>query len=150
MTCLSSGHIEGGSVDWVMMAGAFDFHFFAWDAVVKMTGLLMLQKYQSQQLYWQGVFFEKVAQLIQYACDCNPEYSVEAFDWDWASFCENILLPNRMHIQSVMQLSDTITDRVVYLVHLMLNDWNGYDDKDCDDEDIITFENFFSVEDLDF
>jgi hypothetical protein len=96
------------------------------------------------------VFFEKVAQLIQYACDCNPEYSVEAFDWDWASFCENILLPNRMHIQSVMQLSDTITDRVVYSVHLMLNDWNGYDDKDCDDEDIITFEKIFSVEDLDF
>jgi hypothetical protein len=96
------------------------------------------------------VFFEKVAQLIQYACDCNPEYSVEAFDWDWASFRENILLPTRMHIQSVMQLSDTITDRVVYSVHLMLNDWNGYNDKDCDDEDIITFEKFFSVEDLDF
>ncbi len=56
------------------------------------------------------LFFEKVAQLIQYACDCNPEYSVEAFDGDWASFCKNILLPNRMHIQSVMQLSDTITD----------------------------------------
>ncbi len=28
------------------------------------------------------LFFEKVAQLIQYACDCHPEYSVEAFDWD--------------------------------------------------------------------
>jgi hypothetical protein len=26
-----------------------DFLFFAWDAVVKMTGLLMLQRYQSQQ-----------------------------------------------------------------------------------------------------
>ncbi len=26
----------------------------------------------------------------------------------------NILLPNRNHIQLVMQLSDTITDRVVY------------------------------------
>jgi hypothetical protein len=96
------------------------------------------------------LFFEKVVQLIQYACDCNPEYSVEVFNWDWASFHENILLPNRMLIQSVMQLSDTITDRVVYLVHLMLNDWNGNNDKDCDDEDVITFEKFFSVEDLDF
>jgi len=40
---------------------------------------------------------------------------VEAFDWDWASFHKNILLPNIMHIQSRMQLSDTvdITDRVV-------------------------------------
>ncbi len=26
------------------------------------------------------LFFEKVARLIQYTCDCNPEYSVEAFD----------------------------------------------------------------------
>ena len=37
-----------------------------------------------------------------------------------------------------MQLSDNITDQVVYSVHVhvMLNYWNGYDDKDCDDEDI--------------
>ncbi len=44
------------------------------------------------------LFFEKVVRLIQYTCDCNPEYSVEAFDWDWASFHKNIFLPNRMHI----------------------------------------------------
>ena len=43
-----------------------------------------------------------------------------------------------MHIQFVMQLSDTITDRVVDLVHLMLNDWNGNNDKDCDDKEVIT------------
>jgi hypothetical protein len=49
-----------------------------------------------------------------------------------------------------MQLSDTITDRVVYLVHLMLNDRNGDNDEDCDDEDVITFETLFLVEDLDF
>ena len=51
-----------------------------------------------------------------------------------------------------MQLSDNITDRVVYSVHVhvMLNYWNGYNDEDCDDEDIITFEQFFSVKDLDF
>jgi hypothetical protein len=28
------------------------------------------------------MYFKKVARLIQYACDCNPEYSVEAFDCD--------------------------------------------------------------------
>ena len=67
------------------------------------------------------LLFEKVAQLIQYTCDCNPEYSVEAFDWDWASFHKNIFLPNRMHIKSVMQLSDTITDRAVYSVRFLLN-----------------------------
>ncbi len=59
----------------------------------------------------------------------TPEYSMEAFDWDWASFHENILLPNRMHIQLVMQLSDTIKDRVVYSIHFLLNDWNGNDDE---------------------
>jgi hypothetical protein len=96
------------------------------------------------------LFFEKVAQLIQFACDCNPEYSVEAFDWDWATFHKNILLPNRMHIQWVIQLSDNITDRVVYSVHVMLNGWNGNDDKENDDKVVISFEFFFSVEDLDF
>jgi hypothetical protein len=35
---------------------------------------------------FEKLFFEKVARLIQYICDCNPECSVEAFDWDWASF----------------------------------------------------------------
>ena len=88
--------------------------------------------------------------MIQYTCDCDPEYSVEAFDWDWASFHKNILLPNRMHIRSVMQLSDTITDRVVYSVHFLLNEWNGNDDEENDEDVNVTFENFFSVEDLDF
>jgi hypothetical protein len=96
------------------------------------------------------LFFDKVAWLIQYACDCNPEYSVEAFDWDWASLHKNILLPNRMHIQLVMQLSDKITDWVVYLVHVMLNEWNGNDDEENDDNVNVSFEKFFSVEDLDF
>ena len=96
------------------------------------------------------LFFEKVARLIQYTCDCNPEYSVEAFDWDWASFHKNILLPNRMHIQLVMQLSDTITDRVVYSIHFLLNQWNGNDEEENDEDVNVMFEKFFSVEDLDF
>ncbi len=75
---------------------------------------------------------------------------MEAFDWDWASFCKNILLPNRMYIQLVMQPSDKITDRVVYSVHVMLNEWNGNDDKENDDNVNVSFEKFFSVEDLDF
>jgi len=47
---------------------------------------------------------------------------VEAFDWDWASFHKNILLPNIMHILSRMQLSDTvhIADQVVYSAILCL------------------------------
>jgi len=49
-----------------------------------------------------------------------------------------------------MQLSDTITDRVVYSIDFLLNEWNG-DDKEENDEDVnVRFEKFFSVEDLDF
>ena len=75
---------------------------------------------------------------------------MEAFDWDWASFHKNILLPNRMHIRSVMQLSDTITDRVVYSLHFLLNEWNGDDGEENDEDVNVRFEKFFSVEDLDF
>jgi len=49
-----------------------------------------------------------------------------------------------------MQLSKTITDRVVYSVHFLLNAWNGNDDEENDEDVYVTFENFFSVEDLDF
>ena len=75
---------------------------------------------------------------------------MEAFDWDWASFHKNILLTNRMHIRSVIQLSDTITDRVVYSLHCLLNEWNGDDDEENDEDVNVRFEKFFSVEDLDF
>jgi len=93
---------------------------------------------------FEKLFFEKVARLIQYTCDCNPEYSVEAFDWDWASFHKNILLPNIMHIQSQMQLSDTvdIADRVVYSAILCLMNGRRGPPK----PGFI----LFSVEDLDF
>ncbi len=40
-----------------------------------------------------------------------------------------------MHIQLVMQLSDTITDRVVYSIHFLLNEWNG-DDEEKNDQDV--------------
>ena len=93
---------------------------------------------------FEKLFFEKVARLIQYTCDCNPEYSVEAFDWDWAIFHNNILLPNRMHIRSVMQLSDTvdIADRVVYSAILCF--MNGR--RGAPKPGFV----LFSVEDLDF
>jgi len=49
-----------------------------------------------------------------------------------------------------MQLSDTITDRVVCSLHFLLNEWNGDDDEENDEDVNVRFENFFSVEDLDF
>ena len=75
---------------------------------------------------------------------------MEAFDWDWASFHKNILIPNRMHIQLGMQLSDTIKDRVVYSIHFLRNEWNGDDEEKNDDDVNVRFVKFFSVEDLDF
>jgi hypothetical protein len=50
----------------------------------------------------------------------------------------------------VMQLSDKITDQVVYLVHVMLNEWNGNDDKENEEDVNVSSEKFFPVEDLDF
>jgi hypothetical protein len=49
-----------------------------------------------------------------------------------------------------MELSDTITDRVVYSLHLLLYEWNGDDDEENDEDVNVRFETFFSVEDLDF
>jgi len=93
---------------------------------------------------FEKLFFEKIERLIQYTCDCNSEYSVEAFDWDWVSFYKNILLPNIMHIRLGMQLSDTvdITDRVVYSAILFLMNGRRGPQK----PGFV----LFSVEDLDF
>ncbi len=55
-----------------------------------------------------------------------------------------------MQIRSVMQLSDTITDRVVYSLHILHNEWNGDDEEENDEDVNVRFEKFFSVEDLDF
>jgi hypothetical protein len=42
-----------------------------------------------------------------------------------------------------MQLSDTITDRVVYSIHFLLNEWNGNDDEENDEDVNDRFENSF-------
>jgi hypothetical protein len=39
-----------------------------------------------------------------------------------------------------MQLSDTITDRVVYSLHFLLNEWNGDDDEENDEDVNVRFE----------
>jgi len=45
-----------------------------------------------------------------------------------------------------MQLSNTITDRVVYSVHFLLNEWNGNDDKENDEDVNVRFDKLFSVD----
>jgi hypothetical protein len=49
-----------------------------------------------------------------------------------------------------MQLSDTITYRVVYSIHFLRNEWNGDDEEKNDDDVNVRFVKFFSVENLDF
>jgi hypothetical protein len=95
------------------------------------------------------LFFKKIAGLIKFACKANPKYSMEFFDWDWYSFWDNILVPNKSHVQSVMGLSDDITDQVVYLIDYILNDWNG-DDHDENNEFDLSHDNFCTVEGIDF
>jgi hypothetical protein len=149
VTCLSTGQVGGGSVDWVTMARALWFPIFRMGCCGEDDWVVDVAEIPVPTVF-EKLFFEKVARLIQYTCDCNPEYSVEAFDWDWASFHKDILLPNRMHIWLVMQLSDTITDWVVHSLNFLLNEWNG-DDEEGNDEDVnVRFEKLFSVEDLDF
>ena len=49
-----------------------------------------------------------------------------------------------------MQLSDTITDQVVYSIDYLLNEWDGDDDNENDEDVNVRLEKFFSVEDLEF
>ena len=65
-------------------------------------------------------------------------------------FQRNILEPNRNHIQTTMQLSDLLTDRVVDSADYIINDWTGEADHDSDDEFTLSHSNFFTDEDLDF
>ena len=56
------------------MARAFDFRFFAWDAVVCEDDWVVDVAEIPVPTVFEKLFFEKVARLIQYTCDCNPEY----------------------------------------------------------------------------
>jgi hypothetical protein len=98
-------------------------------------------------------FFKKMAQLVGFACK-DPNRSVDGVhwtcEWDWYSFRDNVLEPNKDHIQSVMGLSDELTERVVHSSDFIINDWDGQDNPDERDEWILSHENFFTEEGLEF
>jgi hypothetical protein len=50
----------------------------------------------------------------------------------------------------IMELSDTLTDRVVDSADYVINDWTGDADPDSDDEYTLSNMIFFTVEGLDF
>jgi hypothetical protein len=66
-------------------------------------------------------WFKSVAKKINE----NPQ-----FDWDWYSFCENILKPNREHIKTELGIDDTKMDRFLRDGYVFLNNF----DKTGEDE----------------
>ena len=99
-------------------------------------------------------FFKKMSYFVGLTCKDDHVGSIQhpkwLCDWDWYSFKRNILEPNRTHIQTIMQLSDLLADRVVDSADYIINDWTGEADHDSDDEFTLSHSNFFTVEDLDF
>ena len=59
----------------------------------------------------------------------------------WSRFRDKLSLPS---------VARTITDRVVYSIDYLFNEWAGDDFKENDEDVNVRFEKFFSVEDLDF
>ena len=99
-------------------------------------------------------FFQQMSYFVGRTCKdervgtiANPKWLA---DWDWYSFQRNIIEPNRNHIQMIMELSDTLTDRVVDSADYVINDWTGDADPDSDDEYTLSHMNFFTVEGLHF
>ena len=89
-------------------------------------------------------FFETIANVVS---------SKPMFDWDWVSFCQNILLPNKWHIKAVMKLDDFFLKRLMEDGCLLIN---NYFTEEVEDEDAeepclpINHSTFFTVKDLDY
>ncbi len=88
-------------------------------------------------------FFEKVANMI---------YKMPYLDWDWQSFQENVVKPNREHIKLSMGLDDFFTERVCKDLNVVLNCWYEDDDDEDEEEDIVplSHETFFTHRDCQY
>ncbi len=92
-----------------------------------------------------------MATLVEFTCkelNNSGETIKWNYDWDTYRFWDNILEPNTNHIQSVMGLSDDMTEQVVRASNYVINDWNGEENDDEINEYVLSHENFFTVEDL--
>jgi hypothetical protein len=47
------------------------------------------------------------------------------FDWDWGSFRNNILKPNREHIKEALGINNEKMDRLLTDGYVFLNNFNG-------------------------
>jgi hypothetical protein len=94
-----------------------------------------------------------MAKLVEFTCQelmNSGETMKWNYDWNTYSFQDNILEPNTTHIQSVMGLSNDMTEQVVRASDYVINDWNGEEKSDESDKYVLSHENFFTVEDLGF
>lgn len=76
----------------------------------------------------------------------NPQ-----FDWDWYSFCNNILKPNREHIKTELGIDDKKMDRFLRDGDVFLNNFDKTGEDDDEDEGdglFPNFKNFLECRDL--
>ena len=79
-------------------------------------------------------FFEKVATVLK---------NIPHYDWDWASFRDTVLVPNKEHICKYCNITDErIWDRFVEDGFVFLNHWFDTDfEIDEDDGSVSTYRN---------
>ena len=58
------------------------------------------------------------------------------FDWDWNSFKNNILLPNREHIKSVNDFDDARVDLLLRDGYVFLDNWDKEHSDDYTEEEL--------------
>jgi hypothetical protein len=99
-------------------------------------------------------FFMKMSYLVGGTCKDERAGAVQypklLCDWDHYSFQRIILEPNREHIKSIMELSDTITERVVTCAQYIIDDWRGEADPDSRDEYQLSHRNCLTGQGLEF
>jgi hypothetical protein len=57
-------------------------------------------------------WFKSIANIIKE----NPY-----FDWDWNSFCNNVIKPNKEHLKVVLKLDDSAVDRFIEDGYVFIN-----------------------------
>jgi hypothetical protein len=84
------------------------------------------------------------------------EGKAKYYDWDWHSFQQNIILPNREHIKMAMGIEDNIVDRICEDLPVVLNNWeldeNDEEVKEMTEEGLtpLSHKTFFTHNDVEY
>ena len=90
-----------------------------------------------------------MAKLVEFTCkklNNSGETIKWNYDWDTYGFWDNIVEPKTNHIQSVMGLSDDLTEQVVRASDYLITDLNGEENADKNNEYVLSHENFFTLD----